>query len=159
MQAKELTQGFTRQIKALYVYWYRAVGSECFPRACQSGMNGVKPAEISPADTCTGPALLLESDSEFWHGGEQGEWCEHNGLVEDCEIAVCQGKTRGQLWAPIAERVGRDSWKEAPCAERRRGRAADSQLTPVSIGLAFWPARSPASFLYHHFFTHVSKFS
>ncbi|TNN57262.1 hypothetical protein EYF80_032521 [Liparis tanakae] len=54
-------------------------------------------------------------------GGVGREQCEHNGLVEDCEIAVCQGKTRGQLWAPVAERVGRDSWKEAPLTERRRG--------------------------------------
>lgn len=42
-----------------------------------------------------------------------GESDVNRTAVEDCEIAVCQGKTRGQLWAPIAEWVGRDSWKEA----------------------------------------------
>lgn len=42
-----------------------------------------------------------------------GESDVNRTVVEDCEIAVCQGKTRGQLWAPIAEWVGRDSWKEA----------------------------------------------
>lgn len=73
-------------------------------------------------------------DSGFWHRGERGERCEHNGLVEDCEIAVCQGKTRGQLWAPIAERVGRDSWKEAPAAERRA-----AKQTPVYPPQLVWP--------------------
>lgn len=42
-----------------------------------------------------------------------GESDVNRRVVEDCEIAVCQGKTRGQLWAPMAEWVGRDSWKEA----------------------------------------------
>lgn len=42
-----------------------------------------------------------------------GESDVNRTVVEDCEIAVCQGKTRGQLWAPIAEWVGPDSWKEA----------------------------------------------
>lgn len=100
----------------------------------------VSSPQRSPADTCTRATLLLESDSEFWHGGEQGERCEHNGLVEDCEIAVCQGKTRGQLWAPIVERVGRDSWKEAPSAEQRKrlSRGLGAQ-TPVCPSQLVWP--------------------
>lgn len=28
----------------------------------------------------------------FWHGGQQGERCERSAVVEDCEIAICQGR-------------------------------------------------------------------
>lgn len=56
-------------------------------------MNGVKPRGISSRHLYKTHIAAGESDSEFWHREEQGERCEHNGLVEDCEIAVCQGKT------------------------------------------------------------------
>lgn len=89
------------------------------------------------------------------------EQCEHIGLVEDCEIAVCQGKTRGQLWAPIAERVGRDSWKEAPFTEQRKA-ACDFTQTPVYPSQLFCPfdlvQTSPSPFCIT-IFTHVQKLS
>lgn len=88
--------------------------------------------------------------------------CEHNGLVEDCEIAVCQGKTRGQLWAPIAERVGRDSWKEAPStrASERLSCGLRSELLSVRLNWSGLLTRTQSLLLsVSWFFTHVLKLS
>lgn len=75
--------------------------------------------------------------------------------MEDCEIAVCQGKTRGQLWAPIAERVGRDSWKEEEEPSK------DQQKTPDYPPQSVWPfdlIAAPARFfLLHTFFKYESN--
>lgn len=72
--------------------------------------------------------------------------------MEDCEIAVCQGKTRGQLWAPIAERVGRDSWKEEEEPSKDQQKTPD--YPPQSFDLIAAPARV---FLLHTFFKYESN--
>lgn len=90
------------------------------------------------ADTCVATQVReRERQSQFWPGsGEQGKSdVKHPGLAEDCEIAVCQGKTRGQLWAPIDGRVGRYSWKDA--AQGRLSRGEDSQARPPTQSV--WP--------------------
>lgn len=50
-------------------------------------------------------------------------------FVKEKQEASC-GRPSPSGWEETAGR-------KPPCAEQRRGRAADSQLTPVSIGLAF----------------------
>lgn len=77
--------------------------------------------------------------------------CEHSGLVEDCEIAVCQGKTIGQLWAPIAERVGRDSWKEAPSTEQWKvGVGTPRSLQSVLLNWFGLLTRAKLVYRYHN---------
>lgn len=72
------------------------------------------------ADTCV--TAQVRQEPVLARVGEQGGRAmrNSNGLAEDCEIAVCQGKTRGQLWAPVDGRVGRYSWKDAAQGRLRR---------------------------------------
>ena len=85
------------------------------------------------------PHCCWSSTANSGTGESTKSECEHNGLVGDCEIAVCQGKTRGQLWEPIAEWVGRDSWKEAPSTRSAMDRAADLKPVPDYMPRSIWP--------------------
>lgn len=111
----------------------------CIIFSMRNDRNGVKPLEAFGKHLYKTRIAAGVKTGSFWHGGEQEDWCEHGGLVSDCEIAVCQGKTRGQLWA-IAARVGRDSWKEAPSTDLREAELRALSSLPDCPAVQFiWP--------------------
>lgn len=96
-------EGFTSSVASV-LFSAPPISNECYCRSHRK--SNIRPVHISP------------SERGYKVSNQHGRHLHrvpalNRSSAEDCEIAVCQGKTRGQLWAPVAEWAGPDSWKEA----------------------------------------------